>query len=110
MAVAETGQGTQVADDLMSGVEHPQLHQLVRRDVLDQLNPHLLPSRSASWEVVLQHPLGEWLADHRPDIVHAELLGQSGPVSIGGARGDAVHHRVREGHRPIDPVCLGGVE
>ena len=58
----------------MAAVEDADLHQLERGDVGDELHADLLEGRAAGGEGVLEHPLPELLAEHRPGIVDAELV------------------------------------
>ena len=51
-----TGEIGEVAEALMAGVEQPQLHQLVRCDVVDEQHADVLQRGPAVGEVVLQHP------------------------------------------------------
>ena len=79
----------------MAPVEEAELHELVRQDVLDEeASPaplRLLPRRSAVGELVLDHPLNEVLADHRPLVLDAELTPQGIPNLGSRDGGDAVH-------------------
>ena len=71
----------------------------------DQLHPDVLERWPTLTEVVLQHPLGERFADHRPAVGDAEPFGDVGPVLVGGRRGDPVDHAVREQHVVLHPVA-----
>ena len=95
----------EVAQRLVAGVEQPQLHQLVRLDVVDDLRAGVLQRRPPEAELVLEHPLRERLAHHRPLVLDAEPLGQSGAVVVGGDRGDAVDHAVGEPHLLLHPLA-----
>ena len=90
------GQVREVAQALVAGVEQPQLHQLVGRDIVDQQHVDLLERRAAVGEVVLEHPRRERLGRHRPLVLDAEFAFQHGDDVGRGDRGDAVHHRVGE--------------
>ena len=107
--VLDPQQPPPVGQPLVGGVEKTQLHELVGDDVVDHLHPDLLPRGSPGGEVVLDHPLGEGLADHRPGVLHTECPPQLGDVGPRGARGDAVHHAAGEGDVPVDPVRQIGV-
>ena len=102
--VLDPQQPPPVGQPLVGGVEQTQLHELVGDDVVDHLHPDLLPRGPPGGEVVLDHPLGEGLADHRPGVLHTECPPQLGDVGPRGARGDAVHHAAGEGDVPVDPV------
>ena len=102
--VLDPQQPPPVGQPLVGGVEQTQFHELVGDDVVDHLHPDLLPWGPPGWEVVLDHPLGEGLADHRPGVLDTECPLQLGDVSPRGARGDAVHHAAGEGDVPVDPV------
>jgi hypothetical protein len=102
VGVPVPAQVAQVAERLVAGVEQAQLHQLVRLDVGDELDADVLegrPSCGAALEGVLERPLGERLADHRPRVLDAELVGQGGDVLRCGDRGDPVDHRVGKTNR-----------
>ena len=86
----------EVAERLVARVEQAQLHQLVGLDVVDDLDADVLVGRAAERERVLEHPLRERLADHRPGVVDVEALLDLGAVGVGGLRRDPVDHRVRE--------------
>ncbi len=88
----------------MTGVEQPQFHRLVGPHVVDQQNTRLLERRAAVGEVVLEHPAGERLGQHRPFVGDAEIAFCRGDDLGGGGRGDAVHHRGREPGEFGDPV------
>ena len=88
----------------MAGVEQAQLHQLVGHHIGDHLCPDLLVGRTAKREVVLDHPLGERFADHRPGILDAEATGDLGNILLGGHRRDAVNHGIGEGDMAGDKV------
>ena len=53
--------------------------------------------RAAGGESVLDHPLHEVLAEHRPGVLDAELVAGDRALAVGGRRRDAVDHAVREG-------------
>ena len=91
-----TRQIREVAETLVAGVEQPQLHQLIRRDVVDHQYVDLLQRRTAIGEIVLEHPRRERFRGHRPLIRDAELVLHDGDDVGCGDRGDAVHHRVGE--------------
>ena len=93
----------------MAAVEDAQLHHLVGGDVGDELGADLLEGGAAGGEVVLDHPLDEVLAEHRPGVVDAEVVAGDRALAVGGRRGDAVDHGVREGDVVADPVGEGGV-
>ena len=67
------GQVGEVAEALMAGVEQSQLHQLVRRDVVDEQHVDVLERRPAVGEVVLEHPRGERLGGDGPLVLDAEF-------------------------------------
>ena len=102
--VLDPQQPPPVGQPLVRGVEQTQLHELVGDDVVDHLHPDLLPRGPPGGEVVLDHPLGEGFADHRPGVLDTECPLQLGDVGPRGARGDAVHHAAGEGDVPVDPV------
>ena len=70
---AVPGQVGEVTQALMAGVEQPQLHQLIRCDVLDHQHADFFERGSAVGEVVLEHPRRERLGDHRPLVLDVEL-------------------------------------
>ncbi len=96
-------QAAEPGQTLVAGVEQPQLHQLVRPDVLDDLDVDLLQTRAAGGEVVLDDPLRERLRRDRPLVVEPEPGPQQLTVGVGGDRRDPVHHRVGEGDLVPDP-------
>ena len=69
-----TRQIREVAEALVAGVEQPQFHQLVRRDVVDHQHVDVLQRRAAIGEIVLEHPRRERFGRHRPLILNAELV------------------------------------
>ena len=64
-------QRSEVGQRGVRAVEDPQLHQLVRRDVVGELGAGELPGRPAGREAVLDHPLAERLGDDQPLVVEA---------------------------------------
>ena len=93
----------EVAQCLMSGVEQPELHQLIRGDVGDDLHAHVLESRPAAGEIVLEYPLGEGFGHHRPRVCDPGALSNLAGQLGGSGRGDAVHHGIREPRVFVDP-------
>ena len=89
-------QVTQIAQSLMTGVEQPQLHQLVRLHVGNDLHAGVFELRPAVGEVVFEHPLRERLAEYRPLIIEAEPAAERGAIGLGRLRRDAVDHAVGE--------------
>ena len=63
-----------VGDDRVAAVQDADLHVLEGGDVGDELDAGLLEGRAAGGEAVLEHPLDEVLAEHRPGVVDAELV------------------------------------
>jgi hypothetical protein len=61
----------------VAGVQQPQLHELVGLDVVDHLHARVLVRRPAVGEGILEHPLGERLADDGPAVLDAEPLATS---------------------------------
>ena len=86
-------------------VEQPQLHQLIRLNLVHHLHADLLVLRAPGRKGVLEHPLRVGLADHRPLVLDAEPLPDLGPVGVGGDRGDAVDHGVGKAGLVLDPVA-----
>lgn len=68
------------------------------------------PVGAAIGEAVFHHPFEERLADDRPCVLDPEPRGDAFAVAVGGARDDAVDHRVREGAMRFDPVAQPGVD
>ena len=68
------GQVAEVAHRLVARVQQPELHQLVRLDVVDQLGTDRLVGGASEREVVLQNPLREGLAHDRPGVGDPEPL------------------------------------
>ena len=62
----------EVGERAVGGVQQPQLEQLPRRRVGDDLHAAVLPGGAGPGERVLQHPLGERLARHGGVVVDAE--------------------------------------
>ena len=98
-------QVAEVRDRLVARVEQPELHQLIGLDVVDDLHADVLVRRPPGAELVLQHPLGERLAHHRPAIVDPEARAHLLDVLVGGRGRDAVDHAVGERDALRDPVA-----
>ena len=93
-----------VGDDRVAAVQDADLHVLERGDVGHELGADLLEGRAAGGETVLDHPLDEVLAEHRPGVLDAELVAGDRPLAVGGRRRDAVDHAVGEGDVVADPA------
>ena len=89
---------------LVGGTEQAPLHELVGGDVFDHLHPDLLPRGPPGGEVVLDHPLGEGLADHRPGVLDIGSALQVRDIAPRRARSGAIHHAAGEGDIAVDPV------
>ena len=83
-----------VGDRRVAAVEDADLHQLERTHVGDELDADLLERRPPRAEPVLEHPLAERLAEHRPGVVDAVALAQKRALRVRRRRRDAVDHRV----------------
>ncbi|CAM3697551.1 hypothetical protein TSOC111612_09585 [Tsukamurella ocularis] len=109
MDVLVPQQSGEVSQRLVPRVEEAQLHELVRRDVVDNLHAGVLESRSPGAEGVLEHPLGVRLGHHGPAVVDARPRRDLGAQAVGRRRGDPVDHRVGEAHVLGDPVRKTGI-
>ena len=94
----------------MTGVEQPQLHQLVGLHVGNDLHAGVFEGqRQAVGEVLLEHPLRERLAEHGPLIVDAEPAAELGAIGFGCLGRDPVDHAVGEpdvaGH-PVGQLAI----
>ncbi len=81
----------------MRAIEHSQLHRLVGVHIVDQLRTGSLPGRPPERKTILDHPLTERFADHRPGVRQGSVFINAHPVLIGSRRHDAVDHGIREG-------------
>ena len=104
------GQVSEVTQALMAGVEQPQLHRLVRRHVVDELDAGLVQRGPAVGEIVLENPHGERLGDHGPGVAHTEFGVQPGDHLGSGDGRDAVDHRVGERGVFAHPLREFGIE
>src|SRR3954451_13528048 len=68
----------------MARVEEPELHELIRFDVLDELRADPFPGRPPERKAVLDDPLAEGLAHHRPAVGKAVSCRE--PLGVGRAR------------------------
>ncbi len=93
-----------IGDRRMAAVEDADLHQLEGRDVVDELHADLFQRRPPVGEIVLQHPLHERFAEHRPVVLEAEFLGEDRALAVGRRRRDAVDHGVRKGDVVVHPA------
>ncbi len=59
----------------MAGVEQPQLHQLERLDVADELDARAGKIGPTRGEAILDHALRERLGHNRPGVTHPERRG-----------------------------------
>ena len=103
------GQDAGIRHRLMRGVQEPQLHQLVRLDVVDHLDANELQGRPAAGEGVLQDPLREGFGVNRPPILDAVLGQHARARLVRRHRRNAVDHRVGERHVLGDPGGEVGV-
>ncbi len=94
----------------MARVEHAQLHQLVRADIVDHQHARLLQRRPAIGEVVLDHPGAERLGHHRPPVVDTEVAAHLGGHLQSRCGSDAVDHRVGERAVFADPFGQLGID
>ena len=94
----------------VAAIEDADLHVLERRDVADELHADLFERRAAGREMVLEHPLAEAFAEHRPIVGDAEIVGEQLALAIAGGGGDAVDHAVGEGDVVRDPGGEFGIE
>ncbi len=88
----------------MAAIKQSQLHQLIRRHVVDEFHAHALPGRPAGDEAILDHPLLEYLGDDGRRVCHAECRRHGAAVCGGRRRHDAIDHRTREAHLRPHPV------
>ena len=88
----------------MAAVEDADLHQLEGRDVRDELHADLFQRRPPVVEAVLEHPLPERLAEHRPVVADAEFALEDLALALAGGGRDAVDHAVRKGDVLRDPA------
>lgn len=100
----------EVGQALMPRVEHSQLHQLVRADVVDQQHARPLQRWPPVGEVVLEHPGGERLGHHRPPVVDAEVAAHFCRHLQSRCGSYAVNHRTRETGVLRDPFGQFGIE
>lgn len=91
----------------MGAVEQAELHELVGRDVGDELGADILPGGAAAGEAVLDDPLGEGFGENGPGIDHAGGVAEFGGVGRGGDGGNAVDHRAGEADLAFDPAGEG---
>ena len=93
-----------VAERLMGTVGVTQFHQLVRLDIVHDLDTDLFQGRPTRGEAVLHHPLDEGFAGHRAGV--AVTVGLSDVVNVGfhGARRDPIDHGVGEGALLLGPT------
>ena len=98
-----------IGDRRVAAVEDADLHQFVGRDVGGEGDPDVLQRRAAGRELVLDHPLPERLAEHRPGVLDAVGLAKDVALAIGRGRRDAVDHRVGEGDVVADPLREFGI-
>ena len=87
-----------IGDGRVPSVEDADLHEFVGGDMRREGDAHILERRTPAREPILQNPLPERLAEHRPLSGNAEALGQDRTLPVRGRRGDAVDHAAREGH------------
>ena len=97
------GQTAHARHGKVAGVEQPQLHELIRGHVPDELGTDILPGRPARREAVLDHPLGKGLGKDRPAIHDAVALGQACHVRRRRHGGDPVDHGVGKAAMLSDP-------
>mmetsp|Transcript_36479 Transcript_36479/g.86626 ORF Transcript_36479/g.86626 Transcript_36479/m.86626 type:complete len:204 (-) Transcript_36479:325-936(-) len=88
----------------VADVQQPDLGELVRRHILHELSPDLLPRRPPRREIILDDPLLEELAGHRAVVLDAEAPRKVFLHLLSGRRGDAVYHTVRESAVGLDPL------
>src|SRR3954468_24343503 len=80
----------------MARVEEPELHELIRFDVVDELRADPFPGRPPERKAVLDDPLAEGLAHDRPAVGKAVLCREALDVGRTRYRRDAIDHRARE--------------
>lgn len=88
----------------MRAVEQAEFHELVGRDVGNELGADVLPGGAAAGEAVLDYPLGEGFGEDGPGIIDADGVAEPGGVGRGGDGGDAVDHGAGEADFPLDPA------
>ncbi len=98
-----------VAEGLVARVEQPQLHQLVRGDVVDHLHAGVLERRPTEGERILQRPLGERFRGDGPGVLEVVPCGELVDDVGCGDGGDAIHHRVGELRVVRDPLRQCGI-
>ena len=99
------GEIAEIGERRMAGVEQPQLHQLERLDVGDELDARGGEIGPARGKAILDHPLRERLGHHRPGVTHPECRGDRIAVGIRRFRHDAIDHGAGEGNVIRDPLA-----
>ena len=89
----------------MPAVEDAELHQLVGRNILHELDADILEPWPSLRKIVLQHPLAEGFANNRRLVVEIEGLVDELDLTRAGGRCDTVDHAVRKGDIVLD---IGG--
>ncbi len=104
------GEIAEIGERAVGAVQHPQLHVLVGRDVIDHLRPYRPPIGPVADEAVLDHPLPERFVDHGGFVVKAgQRLDPRDVFGLGRGR-DPVDHRRREPALCGDPVGKAGID
>ena len=89
-------------DDLVTRVEHADLHRLVVVDPVGEGGADALPGRTPGAELVLDDPLAEVLVRDGHRVVDAEPVRQRKLPGTGRGH-DAVDHRIRKRAVRVDP-------
>ena len=93
----------------MAAVQDADLHRLIGVDMRGEGDADLFQRRTASGEMILQHPLAEGFAGDGNRIGGQPELRRDGAFAGAGGGGDAVDHAIREGDRGLDPGGECGV-
>src|SRR3954469_11521264 len=93
----------------MRAVQQSQLGAIVGSNIIGDDHSRALPVRSFSGSAVLDDPLHETFALHRPAIRHPEYFRDTLPQIIRGGGSNAVDHGTRECDFLFDPTRQAGV-
>ena len=102
-------EAARITQGLVTGVEQPQLHQLVGLHVGNDLHAGVFEWRAAAGEAVFEYPLREGLAEHGPLILDPEPAAELGAVGVGGTGRDPVDHAVGEPDVAGHPLGQAGI-
>ena len=97
-------QARRIRDRRVAAVEDADLHQLVRRDIRGEGRADRLQRRPPRRKPVLDDPLPEFLAEHRPVVFDTPAIAQDRAFAVGGGGRDTVDHRIGESDVRPDPA------